>query len=997
MPPILPSMRLPRRTLALALLAALLAAGGLWLTLRRPVHQELGCPPLTLSELVFPPCPASPLPDRTVSEQGSLMKTTGYCTEIADLIDQLELKAQRTKRPPAVLRDLAAAYCIAGRRDVRPDQLARGLEHWLEAAEKDGRAEPRWTDEALGMCEEVGVLCGRTAGQTRPAQNPPGNPTWPALAALAARDAKAEAEALVRGNASAAADELLFQGLLPATPTSDGDLAKTRRWVVDRLTRITGDTLWQQGLEGLERAEKAPDGEAARALLAALAEIREVKLGSAERLDAAAAELQRLGSPLWIHAEILAAKARFLASDRRQAVDRLLLVLQQPELATHGWNRGRIHLTLGTNLTLLGQLEAALVHSESALETLARTPDRVTVWRGYNNLNDAQTYLGREAQAWRFAAKTLKLVRAQPPSQLGITVETVASQALRAGLPRLAHQLQREALGLSSPDELSRVHTLAQAALIEVELGDHEGARVRIEQAKGLLARAPSASSVDEARIRALEAESAWFESAEPARAQALLETAIELAAAREQAPVELRLRVKLAELARRLGQEQVAERSLGKAAAQVEAMLAAALAQKGAGGESLKTFVQLHRPTFERLLVLQLARDEDASALRTAEQMRTREVLGLLARSLSLPASALTPPPVSEIQAGLDPGTTLLSFAVLPNETFVWIVRRGSLEVARLELGRRELRHAVDRLVRSTVRGGTELDRELRALHKALITPLLDRLGGTRHLGIVPDDALNAVPFAALLDPATGHYRVETWTTASSPSLALGAFARERAQQLGAMPIEKVLLVAEPALDPAIHPDLPPLVASRQETAALATIYPEATVLGGADATRSAVTALLPQCQLLHFSGHSVTSPNRSYLALAGNRIDEAQLDAQGLLGLDLSRVHLAVLASCTSLGDRLNGAEGTHSLARPLLGAGVPGVVASLWEVPDTQTAALMPDLHRAFRRGDTAAEALRQAQLQRLRSDDPSARDPRAWGGFVLVGWAEASSPP
>ena len=78
----------------------------------------------------------------------------------------------------------------------------------------------------------------------------------------------------------------------------------------------------------------------------------------------------------------------------------------------------------------------------------------------------------------------------------------------------------------------------------------------------------------------------------------------------------------------------------------------------------------------------------------------------------------------------------------------------------------------------------------------------------------------------------------------------------------------------------------------------------------------------------------------------------------------------------------------EGLVGLARGFLYAGVPRLVASLWQVQDEATELFMTHFYRAFLEEETtAAEALRQAQ-QALRSDRRY-RDPFFWGAFVLDG--------
>jgi CHAT domain-containing protein len=128
--------------------------------------------------------------------------------------------------------------------------------------------------------------------------------------------------------------------------------------------------------------------------------------------------------------------------------------------------------------------------------------------------------------------------------------------------------------------------------------------------------------------------------------------------------------------------------------------------------------------------------------------------------------------------------------------------------------------------------------------------------------------------------------------------------------------------------------------------------------------ATLQAVTAGLDDASVLHLACHGsadLTVPLNSGLALAGDE----PLTLRRLFELRL-RARLAVLSACetalpgTELPDEVIG------LPTGLLQAGVAGVVASMWAVPDATTMLLMVGFYDRWRRqGMPPAEALRQAQ--------------------------------
>jgi CHAT domain-containing protein/tetratricopeptide (TPR) repeat protein len=123
-------------------------------------------------------------------------------------------------------------------------------------------------------------------------------------------------------------------------------------------------------------------------------------------------------------------------------------------------------------------------------------------------------------------------------------------------------------------------------------------------------------------------------------------------------------------------------------------------------------------------------------------------------------------------------------------------------------------------------------------------------------------------------------------------------------------------------------------------------------------------------------FIGQRIGEGARSPLVLsglvcAGANLPETPergiLSADAIAGLLLDDLHLAVLSACdTGLGD-VAGGEGVHGLQRAFHLAGCRNVVASLWQVDDEATAALMAKFyHGLWVAKRPPIEALREAQL-------------------------------
>ena len=107
---------------------------------------------------------------------------------------------------------------------------------------------------------------------------------------------------------------------------------------------------------------------------------------------------------------------------------------------------------------------------------------------------------------------------------------------------------------------------------------------------------------------------------------------------------------------------------------------------------------------------------------------------------------------------------------------------------------------------------------------------------------------------------------------------------------------------------------------------------------------------------------------------------------DARAIGSVDLSSIGLVSIASREAALTDKTLRRDVFGLMRALLFGGVKSVVAPLWAVQDKAASELMKNFYNAYKKGSSAKESLRQAQLKLIGSQQFS--HPFYWSGFVVT---------
>lgn len=455
---------------------------------------------------------------------------------------------------------------------------------------------------------------------------------------------------------------------------------------------------------------------------------------------------------------------------------------------------------------------------------------------------------------------------------------------------------------------------------------------------------------------------------------------------------------------------------------------------------ETVYEHFQLYVDLLMEMETVESGRGWAVDALEAVERSRARSLLELVAEFGAerqretgrkggvvdeTTASALAEPrTLEEIRRALDPDTALLVYALGETRSFVWRVEhdglRGWEELDSRDELAGEVRPLVDALGAPPVTGSgaQDIDETLARLGREL----LPWASLPTHVVVVPDGALQYLPFAALR--VDGRHLIEEHRVSRLPSASVLLTLRDRRQVRPPAPA-RLAVMADPVLDPADPrlseeaaatarehrreepselDSLQRLAGSGEEAARLASLVARDCHWEerGFGATHEAARGEgLTQAGLVHFATHALLDdehPERSQVVLS--RFDRSGQARNGsLFAFEIAQMDLAadlvVLSACrTALGREIRG-EGLVGLPQSFFEAGADRVAVSLWNVDDTATAELMEHFYDGLLRlGLPPAEALREAQKLLLRSKEFTS--PYYWASFTLAGdWRELPS--
>jgi CHAT domain-containing protein len=345
--------------------------------------------------------------------------------------------------------------------------------------------------------------------------------------------------------------------------------------------------------------------------------------------------------------------------------------------------------------------------------------------------------------------------------------------------------------------------------------------------------------------------------------------------------------------------------------------------------------------------------------------------------------------PNASNIQRRLAVDQALLEYVVGPDSLVAFVVTSRGITVKSLPLRESDLVARIE-LLRDLIRrpGDDRWQKPAVRLSADLIDPLEREgwLDGVNRLYVVPHGALTYVPFSLLPRPGAGRGEllIDRYTVAYLPAAA--ALLRE---PTGVDTVRSLLAVA---------PTRGGLRHAPEEARAIDALFkPNSLTLIGGEATEGRFKQLARDFRMLHLATHGYfnkASPLLSGLELEADRNDDGMLRVHEILDLRL-HADLVTLSACdTALGSgyfaELPTGDDFVGLNRAFLVAGSASVMATLWQVDDRASVALMTQFYgRLSESGGRRDAAGALASAQRAMRRSPLLAHPYYWAAYIVVG--------
>ena len=336
----------------------------------------------------------------------------------------------------------------------------------------------------------------------------------------------------------------------------------------------------------------------------------------------------------------------------------------------------------------------------------------------------------------------------------------------------------------------------------------------------------------------------------------------------------------------------------------------------------------------------------------------------------------------VKQFQSTVRNGSQKIVYLVGEDETAAWIVSPNRCDYFPIKIEKVVLEGKVEKL-RDLVSAKSSIENQRNALllsqelYSLIIQPLERSIEKGTKLLFFSDQSLSLLPYSILMNPVSGELLVKEHQIQEINSLEMAGEALVASEQM-VTGTDRFLGISNPVFDKEQNPGLRSLASADDEVNNIATLFTDQLMLKGEAASPAQIVSSLKRAQIVHFATHSTVDENDSWqskvLLSKGKNGEGDSLTAESIRRMNLSHIKLATLSSCSSIGSLGQDGKAT-GLARAFMDAGVPVVVASLWDIDSKQSADFMSRFYQHYTAGNSPARSLQLSQLEAFHSNQVS----------------------
>lgn len=431
---------------------------------------------------------------------------------------------------------------------------------------------------------------------------------------------------------------------------------------------------------------------------------------------------------------------------------------------------------------------------------------------------------------------------------------------------------------------------------------------------------------------------------------------------------------------------------------------------------QNRNSFFDGEQDVYDIAISYAIEKNDLKTAFDYSEESRTRSLLdlqsslGKVSNSSHSPeirfsSKSAKPLEIAQIQANLPADIQILQYSVLPDRLLLWLIDKGSVSVTAVKIASSGLDEKIY-TYRKYLSASDESENAFEVasaeeLYELLIKPVEEKLAPEKVICIIPDKAIFQIPLNALISKSDGKFLIEKYGLMTSPSASVFIQSSQKAQLLSqntanGISAENILAVGNPTFDKQSHPNLEDLPSAAIEAQKIAALYPKSTVLLAEDASEKHIERFLEKADIAHFAAHYLINEKNPLLSglltasESGGDPSNNILASHEIINRRLPKTKMIILSACQSGIEEYYGGEGMIGGARAYLAAGVPVVVASHWSIDSSATSELMITFHKNRRSSQiSSVQALRQAQIEMIRSQEKRFGNPYYWAAFSLIG--------